>query len=123
VSSYSGALSSLPSVSPGLDGTGNRAVSVHRGSDNTTTIQQFGADNTAGIRLSGSDNAIGLLQIGRGNEYLLDHQGTGLDLTGSDRIEQIGNQNTLVQEGVGAPIGVQMRGDGMRMIIRQNGGL
>lgn len=123
VGRHDGSISGLPRVSPGVDGTSNLAVSVHSGHANTTTIRQFGADNTAGIRLDGSDNAVGLLQIGQGNDYLLDHTGSGLDLTGSNRIEQIGNQNTLVQEGGGTPINVQMRGDGIRMFIRQNGGL
>ena len=100
-----------------LSGEDNLAVAVQNGSDNATTIQQYGRENTAGIRLNGSENEVGLLQIGQGNEYLLDHTGSGLDLTGSKRIEQFGNNNLLRQRGAGTPISVQMRGEGIRMEI------
>ncbi len=101
----------------GSTGSNNLAVAVQSGSDNATTIQQYGSENTAGIRLDGSDNAMELLQVGQGNEYLLDHTGSGLDLTGSKRIEQFGNNNLLRQQGAGTPISVQMKGEGIRMEI------
>ena len=114
VSGYGG---SAPSYVGGGTGTDNLAVAVQDGSDNATTIQQYGSDNIAGIRLDGSGNAMELLQVGDGNEYLLDHTGSGLDLTGSKRIEQFGNNNLLRQRGAGTPISVQMRGEGIRMEI------
>ncbi|MFP4229140.1 MAG: hypothetical protein ACLFTE_09965 [Salinivenus sp.] len=108
---------SPPSYVEGTTGSGNLAVGVQDGSDNATDIRQYGSDNIAGIRLDGSDNAMELLQVGNENEYLLDHAGDGLDLTGSRRVEQIGNNNLLRQQGAGTPISVQMKGEGMRMEI------
>ncbi len=116
VSGYGG---SVPSYVGRGTGSDNLAVVVQDGSDNATTIQQYGSDNIAGIRLDGSDNAMELLQVGDGNEYLLDHTGSGLDLTGSKRIEQFGNDNLLRQRGAGTPISVQMKGEGIRMEITQ----
>ena len=119
LSGYSGRASVLSGRS-NTGGTGNLAVSVQRGRNNTTNIQQYGSENTAGIRLDGSNNEMGLLQVGTGNEYLLDYAGSGLDMAGPNRIEQIGNNNALLQEGRGKPISVQMRGNGIRMRIRHN---
>jgi len=114
VSSYGG---STPSYVGGGPGSDNLAVAVQDGSDNATTIQQYGSKNIAGVRFDGSDNAMELLQVGDGNEYLLDHAGNGLDLTGSRHVEQIGNNNLLRQRGAGTPISVQMKGEGIRMEI------
>jgi hypothetical protein len=114
VSGYGGR---TPSYVGGRTGLDNLAVAVQDGSDNATTIRQYGSDNIAGIRLDGADNAMELLQVGQGNEYLLDHTGSGLDLTGSKRIEQFGNDNLLRQQGAGTPISVQMKGEGIRMDI------
>lgn len=104
-----------------LSGEDNLAVAVQEGSNNVTTIQQYGRKNKAGIRLIGRNNEVGLLQIGRGNEYLLDHTGSGLDLTGSKRIEQIGRGNRMIEVGRrSVPMNIQQRGNGMAMIVRHN---
>jgi hypothetical protein len=100
-------------------GRDNLAFVVHEGIRNLTTVRQQGASNLAGIRLRGSENAVDLLQRGQRNRYLLDVTGSGLSLTGPSRVEQIGNDNLLVQQGPAERFfNVRQQANGMRMIIR-----
>lgn len=100
-------------------GRNNLAFVVHEGVGNLTTVRQQGASNLAGIRLRGSENAVDLLQRGQRNRYLLDVTGSGLNLTGPSRIEQIGNDNLLIQQGPAERFfNVRQQANGMRMVIR-----
>lgn len=97
------------------------AVVVHQGSHNRTTLSQQGASNTAGVRLQGSENDSMIRQDGTGNEYMLDFNGHGIGSAAPHTVEQIGDQNTLIQTGVGGrPFNVQQRGNELQMVIRHN---
>lgn len=125
-----GRIGTNPTVSEALNiaesiatgGTNNLAVVVHKGDDNVTNVAQLGESNVAGIRLPGSNNEMDLVQAGDGNRYLFD-AASDESLNGLDgRVLQVGNGNSMAQMG-GTPLNVRMRGDGMRMIIRHDGGL
>ena len=100
---------------PSGGGTGNRAVAVHRGSNNQTSITQLGTDNAAGVRLDGSDNAMNLLQTGSENRFLMDTAAEGLDMN----VLQNGSGNSLQTN---VPVNARMNGNGIELIIRRQGG-
>lgn len=100
-------------------GANNVASVLQVGSFNTTTIAQQGDRNAAGVSLKGSHNAVELFQQGDNNRYLFHFSGSHLDKTGPNRLEQIGDGNTMVEVGENSiPFNIRQRGDGMRMIIR-----
>jgi len=100
---------------PSGGGTGNRAVAVHRGSDNQTSITQLGSNNAAGIRLDGSDNAMNLLQTGNANRFLMDTAAQELDMN----VLQNGSGNSLQTN---VPVNARMNGNGIELVIRRQGG-
>jgi hypothetical protein len=102
-------------------GAGNLAVLLQLGDGNLTTLLQEGAGNVFGARITGSNNTLdGVVQRGADNLYLLDYEGSGRMIEPS---LQEGDGNQVVQIGAtDAPFGVQQYGDGLRMIIRHNGG-
>lgn len=101
------------------EGTNNVASVLQVGSYNTTTIAQQGHRNEAGVSLKGAHNAVELFQKGDNNRYLFHFTGNHLDKTGTNRLEQIGHGNTMVEVGENSiPFNIRQRGDGMRMIIR-----
>jgi len=99
---------------PSGGGTGNRAVAVHRGSDNQTSITQLGSNNAAGIRLDGSDNAMNLLQTGNANRFLMDTAAQELDMN----VLQNGSGNSLQTN---VPVNARMNGNGIELVIRRQG--
>jgi len=100
---------------PSGGGTGNRAVAVHRGSDNQTSITQLGSNNAAGIRLNGSENAMNLLQTGDANRFLMDTAAQELDMN----VLQNGSGNSLQTN---VPVNARMNGNGIELVIRRQGG-
>lgn len=100
---------------PSGGGTGNRAVAVHRGSDNQTSITQLGSNNAAGIRLNGSENAMNLLQTGNANRFLMDTAVQELDMN----VLQNGSGNSLQTN---VPVNARMNGNGIELVIRRQGG-
>ncbi|WP_233992807.1 hypothetical protein [Salinibacter altiplanensis] len=100
---------------PSSGGTGNRAVAVHNGNRNQTSITQLGSNNAAGIRLDGSDNAMNLLQTGRKNRFLMDTAANtkGLDMN----VLQNGKGNSLETN---VPVNAEMNGNGIELVIRRD---
>jgi hypothetical protein len=101
--------------SPSGPGQGNRAVAVHSGSENQTSITQLGSNNAAGIRLNGSENAMNLLQTGNANRFLMDTSVQDLDMN----VLQNGNGNSLQTN---VPVRAEMNGNGIELVIRRGGG-
>ncbi|WP_263810395.1 hypothetical protein [Salinibacter pepae] len=101
--------------SPSGPGQGNRAVAVHSGSENQTSITQFGSNNAAGIRLNGSGNAMNLLQTGSENRFLMETATEGLDMN----VLQNGSGNSLQTN---MPVSAEMNGNGIKLVIRRGGG-
>ncbi|MCS4158883.1 hypothetical protein GGP99_002866 [Salinibacter ruber] len=101
--------------SPSGPGQGNRAVAVHSGGKNQTSITQLGSNNAAGIRLNGSGNTMNLLQTGSENRFLMDTAARKLDMN----VLQNGNGNSLQTN---VPVRAEMNGNGIELIIRQGGG-
>ena len=108
-------------------GDGNLAVVLQEGDFNYASALQVGERNVVGVRLRGVGNRLGtseadpgVRQAGAGNVYLLDFTGDNQVIAPTT---QVGDGNQVVQlGGVAAPFGVEQYGDGMRMIIRHNGG-
>ena len=109
------------SVTINQQGRSNFAAVLQAGEYNTTDITQRGSSNAAGVLLGGFGNNVALLQEGDGNQYLLGYRGSGLDLTGPRRREQIGQNNRMIEVGRSStPMRIQQRGTDMRLRIRHN---
>jgi hypothetical protein len=107
-------------------GSGNITVLLQQGDGNFTSTRQVGDDNVIGVRLRGANNQLGttagpgIQQLGNDNVYLLDFAGDSEVIAPT---LQDGSGNQVVQIGTAAaPFGVQQYGNGLRMIIRHNGG-
>ena len=98
---------------PSGGGTGNRAVAVHNGNRNQTSITQLGTKNAAGIRLNGSENAMNLLQTGDRNRFLMNTAAEGLDMN----VLQKGSGNSLETN---VPVNAEMNGNGIELVIRRD---
>ncbi|WP_233993839.1 hypothetical protein [Salinibacter altiplanensis] len=98
---------------PSSGGTGNRAVAVHNGNRNQTSITQLGSNNAAGIRLNGSDNAMNLLQTGDENRFLINTAAEELDMN----VLQKGSGNSLETN---VPVNAEMNGNGIELVIRRD---
>jgi hypothetical protein len=104
-------------------GAGNLAILLQFGNNITTRATQIGSNNVFGVRLDGDDldlgAADGVTQIGDGNVYLLDYEGSAQQIAPTT---QVGVDNRVVQIGnVSQPFGVEQFGNGQRLIIRHNG--
>lgn len=100
------------------EGSGNRANLTQQGQGNSSTITQKGTNNRLDELVIGDSNKMNVYQDGNYNKVNSEIREDGRKYT----ISQLGNGNTLTQLETSSPAkgyGVEMRGNGINLIIEQ----
>lgn len=101
------------------EGNGNRANLTQQGQGNSSTITQKGTNNRLDELIIGDSNKMNVYQDGNNNKVNSEIREDGRKYT----ISQQGNGNTLTQLETSSQVkgyGVEMRGNGINLIIEQS---